>query len=224
MCGVYQMKKFTLLELLIVIAIIGILASILLPSLSKARERTLSAVCLSNQSQIGKGLYMYANENSGTFPTGGGSLDYLSLGPEALWTISNEFIGLGKLYQSQILDSEQALFCPAADLLKERGQYGWQNYENNDGHVASSYVLRSSYDTKRALTLADNNNLSVVADWFMYRQESKGVNHIELKGMNVLYWDGSAKFIQKDFNTLINIPTAHIDWDGNEQVWDLLGY
>ncbi|MCH2208096.1 MAG: prepilin-type N-terminal cleavage/methylation domain-containing protein [Lentisphaerales bacterium] len=42
------MKKFTLMELLIVIAIIGILTSILLPSLHKAREKTKSAVCKSN--------------------------------------------------------------------------------------------------------------------------------------------------------------------------------
>lgn len=58
-------STFTLIELLVVIAIIGILASILIPSLSKARIKTLKAVCLSNTSQIGKAMISNSTEHDG---------------------------------------------------------------------------------------------------------------------------------------------------------------
>jgi prepilin-type processing-associated H-X9-DG protein/prepilin-type N-terminal cleavage/methylation domain-containing protein len=62
------MRKFTLIELLIVIAIIGILISLLLPSLGKARNRALDAVCLSNQKQIGILMSVYTVGNYGLLP------------------------------------------------------------------------------------------------------------------------------------------------------------
>ena len=58
-------KNFTLMELLIVIAIIGILLSILLPSLGNAREVSRTAVCLSQLRQLGMAYTMYTSENNG---------------------------------------------------------------------------------------------------------------------------------------------------------------
>ena len=63
------MKKFTLLELLVVVAIIGILASLLLPSLGKAREKAEQAMCMNNQKQIGIGAYSFAGANDDNLPS-----------------------------------------------------------------------------------------------------------------------------------------------------------
>ena len=61
-------NKFTLLELLIVIAIIGMLVTLLIPSLRASRETGMSAVSKSNLRQIYTGFLEYAGKNNGKFP------------------------------------------------------------------------------------------------------------------------------------------------------------
>lgn len=64
-------KAFTLIEVLVVVAIIALLISILLPSLRQARELTRQTICLHNEKTLGMAWYQYQIDNKGAFVYGG---------------------------------------------------------------------------------------------------------------------------------------------------------
>ena len=63
-----QVRAFSLVELLVVIAVIAILAAILLPVLSNAKARGQRTTCLNNLKQINLGIRLYADENGDETP------------------------------------------------------------------------------------------------------------------------------------------------------------
>jgi prepilin-type N-terminal cleavage/methylation domain-containing protein/prepilin-type processing-associated H-X9-DG protein len=65
----HRFQGFTLIEMLTVVSIIGILAALLMPTLSSAREKGKRVGCASNLHQIGLALFMFAADNQNHFPS-----------------------------------------------------------------------------------------------------------------------------------------------------------
>ena len=63
-----RQRAFTLIEMLVVMAIVGIVAALLLPALARTREAGRSTACLSNLHQIGLGLQLYVQDNQNRMP------------------------------------------------------------------------------------------------------------------------------------------------------------
>ncbi|KPK38519.1 MAG: hypothetical protein AMJ65_12765 [Phycisphaerae bacterium SG8_4] len=125
---------FTLLELLVVLAVIALLLALTTTALRAFRERTRAVACRSNVRQLALGLFMYASENE-TFPQGFrpafGGLDHLGstlIDPAGWWWL-NDIEDFAKKS-----DSEEGVFCcPSKKLSSPRLQRNilWGNYGVN---------------------------------------------------------------------------------------------
>ena len=121
-------RAFTLVELLVVLGIIALLISILLPSLSKARDQAVKVQCASNIRQWGAALQMYSSDNKGFLPFNGAARTGVPVGGRDLsWnsSVMQDFFE-NYLVKNQPVDQRQkdnVLYCPSQE---------WHRLASND--------------------------------------------------------------------------------------------
>jgi len=184
-----QYKKFTLVELLIVCAILGILLSLLLPSLAKARESAKLAVCKSNISQISKLCYLYVKDNGRTPPER--VTAYNTWSPETIigkngsmsWCAKNGMNIKNRLFNKYIKDDLkdsdeiELAKCPSnTELYDYRGtSYGLNNgFYRND--IPEIKYLERVNDPARMILIYETGA------YFRWRDEpiGRGLSHPRL--------------------------------------------
>lgn len=116
-------RGFTLIEVLVVVALIALLVAILLPTLSRSRQLAVQSACLSGLRQVGVGIHAYAADNRGCIPYGPkapppSATNFYPLTGNVTSLVSLENgapVGLGLLLRKHLGREKQSLFCPGAD-------------------------------------------------------------------------------------------------------------
>ena len=225
-------RCFSLIELLVVVAIIAVLAGLLLPALNMARELAKSAVCGNNLRQMGHGSTMYASDWNDWLPRG---LSYTY--PYETYIVFHRDIrdGAGQmvpfgpaiLYRLGYLSGDPAVFyCPS---LAGRGlcaayypspwgsaPRGWKvaiGYLYNPHKWNHPYRKLDTYPVDRALAM---DHLMTVAE---------GPHSMGEPGWNLLFADGHVTY--KADRSVFNYVTqaggyAGLDWDLFEQARRML--
>jgi prepilin-type N-terminal cleavage/methylation domain-containing protein/prepilin-type processing-associated H-X9-DG protein len=143
---------FTLVELLVVIAIIGILAALLLPALSRARQKALSVQCASNLRQLFLANTMYASESQGHYVPAAPDIND-GYGGRVRWHGVRETAGPDSDFDpkkgplAEYLPDGRVKECPVFTEFRKRGEVpnafesGTGGYGYNYAYIGGTYYL-----------------------------------------------------------------------------------
>lgn len=123
---------FTLIELLTVIAIVGILAAILIPVVSRVRASARATECVSNLRQLSSAVTLYAQDNRGRLPTNyDGTLDGMWFTALTRY-VSDQKVQPGNWAQlARIVSTPGPFRCPSADPADATYPNAWVSYKMN---------------------------------------------------------------------------------------------
>lgn len=198
---------FTLVELLVVISIIGLLLSILTPSLMRAKSMAMRVTCAHNLKQINLAVNLYLNANDNTYPCAQDPL------PSGYWLwMGRGWRGFVEPYLGGSIDvnNPSVLFCPHDRAAKEKYEstsyaYSMTFYHSPQqidtmGSPADTYANPQPSIPQRSSDVANTSGKILIGEWLS--------NHSPIEqdkgwwcwqgSRNFLFVDGQVRFLQAD--------------------------
>lgn len=230
-------KGITLVEVLAAAGILAVLATLVYPALTKARDRARSSQCVSNLHHMGAALAGYAADNNNELPANNDE------SPGRWYLVLNPYLGKTSESSGGGWQRPSVFICPSNDRQSEMGRYAlffdvgyWcnlflmprKNNPNSDGVVTWSNgrgKIRLNNLPPYRILIADNPKGSGAGSYFKhYRNanesrtlrpypEGEGDDphslvRIHQKGVNALFTDFSVKYLDAED---INRPGREID-------------
>ena len=194
-------KRFTLLELMVVIAIIGILVTMLLPSLSKARAQAQAAVCMSNQKQVFIVTNFFMNNYGGHIPPVTNGNNSTKSPYKDMWESTGAYSGTTKAkyqrYMGFIFDNDKG-------YLSDNDVVFWRKIKEEDAIYKCPTDERVQIGQSEARASSYSPNMNLWQHWGNWKsQDPLNVMPVEKPAEAVLQGDSAGGMYIRDWD--INI-------------------
>lgn len=187
---------FSLLELLVVIAVTMVLTALLMPALRQVHENAHRLICGAHLQQMGQAFYMYTNDNDDRLPYS--AILQVDNAPSDLMAARRiqtvgEWDGIGRLFAMGYCPSPECFYCPS-----HHGDHAFDRYADVWTQPPLSPPIFTNYhylgdvdwtDKLKRRSLDDGHGMVLATDGL---RTANDFNHIS--GMNVLRGDGSVRW------------------------------